>query len=577
MESKRVYKFIISILTPILKKSLNNVYQVHDLLLQQVSEDKIPIRRKYLNKIEIIPILPNTIEDHSNLIIIQQTLRIPFQLDIVLSVKPDTYESYILQPKSLPPTIEQLSHASLTKLLEEKSEEFNIKFDNLYKLRQKKFDLDEIKIAQFALSNLLGSISYFYGDTLRYYKPNESSENMIVRTKPGELLATAPGRSFFPRGFFWDEGFEQLVALHWNTSITIEILESWMNRQDKSGYIEREQILGDESRSKVPSKFQVQSEDVANPPTFFITISHLIKYLTQQAEIKTDSSNNIKIPKNIKLKLKEIAEHLELYLNYLVTTQESPVTPGAYQWSSRTKDHVLPSGFDDYPRGILPTDNDLHVDLQSWVCYGYKVLSEISDILELKDHEYKNKYIAYSNTLKEYFFNQKTGLYSDFGMTILKENYEYQVGFLNHDGYVTILPLILGLIDKNSDDVKNIFDLIRDPSKLWSSHGIRSLSSNDTYYGRGENYWRGSIWININYLTLQSLYEIYMKDDCIYKKQATSIYNELRSNIILTVTKEYKRTGYIWEHYDDKSGYGFGVHPFTGWSSLILNIMAEIY
>ena len=39
----------------------------------------------------------------------------------------------------------------------------------------------------------------------------------------------------------------------------------------------------------------------------------------------------------------------------------------------------------------------------------------------------------------------------------------------------------------------------------------------------------------------------------------------------------YTRTGFFWEQYDDKTGQGRRSHPFTGWTALILAIMAEEY
>ncbi len=43
------------------------------------------------------------------------------------------------------------------------------------------------------------------------------------------------------------------------------------------------------------------------------------------------------------------------------------------------------------------------------------------------------------------------------------------------------------------------------------------------------------------------------------------------------VLGEWARTGSLWEHYDDRTGRGLRSHPFTGWTALILNIMAEQY
>jgi mannosyl-oligosaccharide glucosidase len=54
---------------------------------------------------------------------------------------------------------------------------------------------------------------------------------------------------------FRDEGFHQLPILYWDAAITVEVLKSWTNLMDKDGWIGREQILGDEARSKVRLNF----------------------------------------------------------------------------------------------------------------------------------------------------------------------------------------------------------------------------------------------------------------------------------------------------------------------------------
>ena len=47
--------------------------------------------------------------------------------------------------------------------------------------------------------------------------------------------------------------------------------------------------------------------------------------------------------------------------------------------------------------------------------------------------------------------------------------------------------------------------------------------------------------------------------------------------MISMVVSNYKENGFVWENYDGDSGQGFNNHPFTGWSSLIVNIMAETF
>ncbi|MCJ8748999.1 hypothetical protein PDJAM_G00171070 [Pangasius djambal] len=89
-------------------------------------------------------------------------------------------------------------------------------------------------------------------------------------------------------------------------------------------------------------------------------------------------------------------------------------------------------------------------------------------------------------------------------------------------------------------------------------------------------YWRGAIWININYLALRALHH-YSSIEGPYQEKAADLYQELRTNVINNIYKQYHETGYIWEQYSDSTGRGQGSHPFTGWSALTVLIMAEEY
>lgn len=92
-------------------------------------------------------------------------------------------------------------------------------------------------------------------------------------------------------------------------------------------------------------------------------------------------------------------------------------------------------------------------------------------------------------------------------------------------------------------------------------------------------YWRGPVWININFLALRALrfYADHAKAPPDVAETAAGLYERLRRNILGAVLGEWDRTGSLWEQYDDVSGRGMRSHPFTGWTALILNIMAEDY
>lgn len=153
--------------------------------------------------------------------------------------------------------------------------------------------------------------------------------------------------------------------------------------------------------------------------------------------------------------------------------------------------------------------------------------------------------------------------------------------FVERLGYVSLFPLLLRLLPASSPQLLPVIELIRDPAALWSPHGVRSLSRADEWYKKqnapgDEPYWRGPIWINLNYLVLSGLHH-YASVDGPARGRAAEVYAELRANLVANMLSEWKRTGYLWEHYDPESGRGSRTHPFNGWSSLVLCVIAEIY
>lgn len=150
-----------------------------------------------------------------------------------------------------------------------------------------------------------------------------------------------------------------------------------------------------------------------------------------------------------------------------------------------------------------------------------------------------------------------------------------------HVGYNNLYPFLLQLISPTSSQLSDILSMIESPDIFWTEYGLRSISAADMFYwkenGPGDRpYWRGPIWINMNYLALQALNH-YRNIKGPEQSRCDSIYKELRKNVIALITSEYEKTGQFWEQYDDTKGAGMRGHPFTGWTSLLVNIMSEMY
>jgi mannosyl-oligosaccharide glucosidase len=103
---------------------------------------------------------------------------------------------------------------------------------------------------------------------------------------------------------------------------------------------------------------------------------------------------------------------------------------------------------------------------------------------------------AYTTTLHTRHWNEATQLYADANT---------DGTFSPHVGYVSLFPLILGVIEPDSPRLGGIARALADPTQLWSEFGILSLSRADPLFGSGENYWKGAIWININYLLVSAI------------------------------------------------------------------------
>lgn len=268
---------------------------------------------------------------------------------------------------------------------------------------------------------------------------------------------------------------------------------------------------------------------------------------------------------------------------------------------------TLASGLDDYPRASHPTSNERHLDLRCWMAMSSKLMAEMASILEL-DYEY-DKFVDVFNALTnpdlldKLHWSEDMQSYADYGLhsdnIVLqyppqnsanrhqtREKIRYvltppEYGFVNSFGYGSLFPLSLQILAPDSPKLLPILEKLEDPHFLWTPFGLRSLSANSPIYQKRNTehdppYWRGAVWININFLTLKAL-KSYSQVTSPAGILAQNIHAKLRNNIISNVVGEYYKTGYVWEQYDDSTGQGKGCRPFTGWSALVVLIMAEEY
>lgn len=292
---------------------------------------------------------------------------------------------------------------------------------------------------------------------------------------------------------------------------------------DEDGWIAREQIIGAEARSKVPPEFTIQYPHYANPPTLFMVLEAFLDKLNDNRSISLrqaggDSSfdslhtAHIKHPKLADAYIRTLYPLLKKHYFWYRNTQRGDIksydreafsSREAYRWRGRSVQHILTSGFDDYPRAQPPHPGELHVDLISWMGMMTRTLRRIADIVgETEDaEEFKAYETAIERNIDDLHWDEKEQTYCDATIDAYEESVH-----VCHKGYVSIIPFLTGMVGPNNPHLKAVLDLIRDPKELWSDYGIRSLSKKDEFYGTDENYWRSPIWINVNYLVVKNLY-----------------------------------------------------------------------
>ena len=529
-------------------------------------------------------------------------------------------------------------------LINKKREEFNNKFNEIFSLKNieeiknnKNYILDEKnseslqQMSKEALSNILGGIGYFHG-SIKPKENNNIDENVI-----GEkgLFTATPCRSYFARGFLWDEGFHQLIISKWDLELSLDMVNTWLDTMSLQGWIPREQIRGTEAEAQVPVEFREQDFNVANPPSLLFPIKAFALYYQYNQNKKNDLYG-------MKELLIKFYKKLKSWMNWFENTQKSG--KNLYHWNMRNSEHNYPSGFDDLPRGMTPNDEENHLDLNIWLLELEKTLLLLSQYFDKESIEIYNENIKQrKDSIKNHLFNNELNIYSDYlgpqfkkiqvkkyprkvfpylwrndnqcGEKVLnpigtraecnpysdspccsefgwcgntpnhcnckkclksyklEERKEYKKKentFNPHIGYINLFPIFFG--DFKENDLGDLFKYLSNKNEFLSEYGIRSLVRNDLLYRTGDDYWRGKIWIQINYLALRGLKKYFWDNDDVKK-----IYDKIRYGVINAVYRTWKKNHVFYENYDDITGEGVMNHPFNGWTSTILLILSENY
>lgn len=588
----------------------DNVWQARDIFMTMLQES-VQSLKGTTDSMEDIP--------PENLYIIRDLNDFEGNLHLVQKVYQGSCEFDVIYHNEKTPDTEKITSKNIHEKIEANHNLFDEKFSEYFELQypynETENDSGTVNYKAFAkeiLSGLLGGLTYMYGDhlvdrktifdedTFESYELNRSPEG------PHQLFTLVPSRPFFPRGFYWDEGFHLMPLKEYDSDLVLDIIKSWFNLIDSEGWIAREQILGPEARSRVPSQFQVQSPQIVNPPTLTLMLTMLLEHLSEERfgdvmkpididrdnELSdvTDSTNTTKFgsyilkhPDVLFKYAEEVYPKLKLHFQMLRKTQQGHFeefdrnydNSEVFRWRGRTETHCLASGIDDYPRASPADVAELNVDLISWIGIMAKslrlmagILNKYDDVVYFQDIEEK-----ISKNLDKVHWSKSEGIYCDVSVDEDDENVH-----VCHKGYVSLLPFVTKLIPKDDvDKLEKVLNIITDPEELWSPFGIRSLSKSDSNYKTGEDYWRSPVWINMNYLVLKGIEDYYYESrqfmSLALQKKFQVAYHDLRINVVDNVYRQWVKTGFVWEQYNDETGDAKGAKNFLGWTSAVLLMM----
>ncbi|CAL5433605.1 unnamed protein product [Camellia sinensis] len=217
--------------------------------------------------------------------------------------------------------------------------------------------------------------------------------------------------------------------------------------------------------------------------------------------------------------------HLDAWFQWFNTTQSEDMS--SYFWHGRDNatmrelnPKTLTSGLDDYPHASHPTKDERHLDLRCWMFLAADCMHSISKLLP-KEHELGKEYDSAAKLLSNFeilnqmHFDDAHGTYLDFGNHTEKCSFD----LVRSNGKQ---PLCKSKARPGSFRIAKIEDssileqqlnLISNRSILWTDYGLRSLSKS--------------------------------RENGPYRDKAKIIYNDLRSNLIRNVVKNYQQTGYF--------------------------------
>ncbi|MDD3946365.1 MAG: trehalase family glycosidase [Clostridia bacterium] len=309
---------------------------------------------------------------------------------------------------------------------------------------------------------------------------------------------TTPDRVPHKNMWLWDSVFHALALKEFCPEIAEEAIEAVMHCQKKNGMIPH-----------MMTPYRVSR--ITQPP--------VLAWGVWKVYQKTKDKSF----------LERMAFKLSKYLLWDIKHRDHNQN-GLPEWKMEHNKHCRcgECGMDNSPR----FDNAKKMDAVDFSCFLANDCLYLSKIFsELKDGKnatvWKTCNAEISKKINSLLWNEQDGMYYDL----------YHTGEHNRTAScASFLPLFCGIADK--EQAERLIENLKNKKKFNSPLPIPSLAMDDKQFS--SDMWRGSVWLNYNYLIVQGL-----------KKYGYHAYaEEIKTKTLSAVKKWYETCGVIYEFYD---------------------------
>ncbi len=413
---------------------------------------------------------------------------------------------------------------------------------------------------------------------------------------------TIPSPSLYPHQWSWDSAFTAIGNTHYDVSRSIVEIEHLFDAQWKNGMVPHI-VFNEKATSYFPSPTfydsqkssdaprHVKTSGMTQPSVHAIAAYHIYQNHPDQKEAKEF--------------LKRIFPKLEKFHEYLMTVRD-PERMGAI-----TVMHPWESGMDNSPIWDEALKRLVVSDIPE---YQRKDLINVSDPSQRPDHATYDRFIFLLLTMKKHDYNH-IDMYDDYPFKIksststsllyasnnfmlkiadiidedktrildwqsrIKKNFDktfcpnlpkdplyYDYDLIAEEHILkqtvgSITPIYSGIPSKEHAD--RIVNMLGDSKFCGTSCHVQMVPSTSLHEKEytPQLYWRGPVWINVNWLIWRGL------QNYGYKEKAEQI-----KEGVIELVKEHG----FYEYYDATTGEGYGAQNFSWTAALLIDMIKDL-